>query len=265
MALFTPHALPPERLLLAAAIVAAAVPLFVPRALLPRLLLCVVVVGGLLMLMVVAPPPQTLPAAAAPPPAKNKDANENDRGVLRRPSFASLDPELYTLRLPGTAELERDRRPSRGALRHLAFRGGGRLLSLVRRAARLGARNGNSASGARALAALEDFFARHHRAMLSPDADLAARTLEAMRDTRVVALNALQDLTLTVPIALAVPIRAACEAARIETQRCLAAVADLHSSSGTAPGLAAVASTIVAPAAHDPRREGAGGGKNLLF
>jgi hypothetical protein len=156
--------------------------------------------------------------------------------------FAPVDPELYPLRMPSAFALESDRHPRR-LLKNLAFRSGGGLLRQVRRAARLGSRNGNRGSGARALVALEDFFVRHHHAMLSSDPDLVVRSLETMRDDRTTALNALQDLTMTLPYAE--PVRRACEAAREETQRCMAALADRHDRhpSGS-PSLSAAAAAL---------------------
>ena len=249
-----------DRLLLSAAVLAAALPLLVPLDALPRVLATAVTVAAIAFVLLDGQAPH--PAATALKSMDKRcgeidvekrskggvDMDVDKRGGTLRP-FAAVDTELYTLRSLSPAELVLQRHPRR-LLPHLAFRGP--LLSLVRRAARLAARNGNSASGARAMVALEDFFARYHHALLSPDVELAVRSLQTMRDTRATALNALQDLSLTVPIALGGPMRQAAEAARNETQRCMAALADRHAPS-LSPSLSAAASAWSAPQAHDPQ------------
>ena len=180
----------------------------------------------------------------------------NGGRARKKTSFASIDAELYTLRVPATAEaraawIDAPAASARGQLRNLALRGP--LLDLVRRAARLGSRNGNSASGVRAKAALEDFFARYGRAMLSRDASYAARTLDVLRDTRAVALNALNDVSLSVPPSLGRRALRAIDAAREETLRCMTRLAERHAPSRL-PELAAAAARWAAPAPADGRR-----------
>ena len=187
------------------------------------------------------------------------DANDRDdaagRSRRRRgisfgqamPEFAAIDSELYTLRVSPRLPLERQ---PRRALKHLASHGD--LIDRVLRAARLAARNGSAGSGTRALSALEDFFARYHRSLASDDAALAARTLEVLRDTRASALNAINDLTFSVPAALGGPIEAAREAVRKETLRCMATLATKHAPSRS-PALGAAAWS--APLPLDPGRE----------
>jgi hypothetical protein len=172
------------------------------------------------------------------------------------PPFAPLDPELYTLRVPYTPQAKAawiassDDGAARSQLRNLSLRSRG-LLVAVRKAARLGSRNGNSASGVRAMAALEDFFSRYHRAVLSSDADFAARTLDTLRDTRVVALNALNDVFLTVPAPLGGRVLRAMDTARDETLRCMSTLVSRHAASGS-PTMAAASARWGSPSPHDP-------------
>jgi hypothetical protein len=190
----------------------------------------------------VAPPHAGAAAAAAAAAARGGSALDE------------LDGELYTLRV-------RD-----GGTRHLALRQGGSLLRRVRRAAELGASRGNSASGARAAAALEDFFTRYHWALLHGDdgADgdakkgpdtrgLIPRTLATLRDTRALALNALAEIAFAVPLSHARPVRRAVEAARVETLTCLETLATkLARTDPVATQVAAAAWR--GPTPHDPRR-----------
>ena len=191
------------------------------------------------------------------------DGGKNHRSPRRQ--FASMDPELYTLRAPIGADaraawIDGPEALARGELRNLALRG--TLCAVVRRAARLGSRNGNAASGVRAMAALEDFFARYHRALLSSDVDYAARTLDVLRDTRVVALNALQEVLLSVPPDLGKRVLKATDAARTETLRCMSTLAVRHAPRGS-PTLDAARSRWASPAPHDPR--GVVGRSDSLF
>lgn len=178
----------------------------------------------------------------------------------------SLDNELYTMRA---------RAQGPGGTKHLALRRGGRLLRLVSRASAIGVRRANSASGDRAVSALEDFFMRYHWALLRADdaiaarpaglsrpdtSDLISRTLAVLCDTRTVALNALQEITFTIPLPLAGPVTRAVAAVREETLMCLEILVDRLAQSD--PVAAQVASTAWrGPIPHDPlrsRRDAAG-------
>jgi hypothetical protein len=144
---------------------------------------------------------------------------------------------------------------ARAAYPHTALRMSGALLRRLRVAARLGAANGNRGSGQRAMTAFEDFFERYHWALLSDDAELAARTLPVLCDTRRLALNSLQDIAFRVPRALAGPVRTATEAARIETLGCMRALSAKHKRGGSPEEVAALQvaeARCVAPAASDP-------------
>jgi hypothetical protein len=136
--------------------------------------------------------------------------------------------------------------------KHLYLRKGGSLAEKVHRAAVLGSRNGNSGSGTKAIVTLEDFFNRYHRALVSSDPDLAKRTLEVLRDTRTIALNAIEDLAFTVPISLSKPIRIASEAARSETLECMSTLVMKHAPS-MSPGLSASMSQWASPRPIDPK------------
>jgi hypothetical protein len=255
-----------ERALLAGAVCIAAVLAVVPMSAQPRALAALVAAGALVWLSrgyYAAGGGSVSPTSyASTQQAAAEAAYEPDRGVgtgdilaaargqtaqrkqpvqqKQRPRFAPLDAQLYTLRVPDVATsraawIDAPEAAARGQLRHLALRG--RLMGVVRRAARLGARNGNSTSGVRAMAALEDFFSRYHRALLSSDAEYAARTLGTLRDTRAVALNALHDISLSVPIDLGERVLMATDAAREETLRCMSTLAAHHAPSGS-PALA---------------------------
>lgn len=252
-----------RRALLAAAVCALALPLVLPRqAWTPALALATA--AAVLAAIYHGYASEAAAKSATSPPLATGATDASSRRLPKGKNkgyvvgdslaFAPVDPELYTLRAPAPPDLVHDPRPRR-TLRHLALRGP--LLDVVRKAARLGARNGNTASGARAMVALEDFFARYHRALLSKDAEFAARTLETLRDTRAVALNAIEDLALTVPLSLGRPVRAASEAARAETLRCMSTLAAKHAPS-LSPALASAA--WGAPLAHDARR-----GQSTLF
>ena len=166
--------------------------------------------------------------------------------------FAPVDPTLYSLRTIHPDEIDlKDPDGIARTFRHLSFRRGGKLLEKVRRASLMGARNGNKASGTKALATLEDFFNRYHRALASEDPDLAKRTLEVLRDTRSVALNAIEDLSFTVPLALARPIRQASESVRSETLECMSTLVLKHSPS-LSPSLRAALTHWSSPLPNDP-------------
>lgn len=173
-----------------------------------------------------------------------------------RPAAAGpivMDPELYTMR-------------ARGCTKHLALRRDGLLLRLVRRAASIGSRRGNSASGDRAIAALEDFFMRYHWALLRADdailsrptpgpdtTDLISRTLATLSDTRTIALNCIQEITFNIPLAMAGPVTRAVSAVREETLMCLEVLVDRLAQSD--PVAAQVASAAWrGPTPHDPLR-----------
>ena len=236
------------RTLAALAVCVLALPLIVPRASLPSVLAAATAAAAVYALLLfdgrgTGETDKGQDSISRPPHERHGLSSGH---VL--PPFAPIDSELYTLRVPLSPELVLQRRP-RQALKHLASHGD--LIDRVLRAARLGARNGNSGSGSRALASLEDFFARYHRALVSRDPALASRTLETLRDTRVVALNALTDLTMTVPLALGGPIEAAIERARSETLRCMSALAARHAPSGS-PALRSAAWSTPLP--HDAAR-----------
>ena len=172
--------------------------------------------------------------------------------VSDRPDI-QIDGELYTLR-------------ARKGTRHLALRRGGELLRRVSRAAALGGAHGNSASGARATTALEDFFMRYHWALLKSDEALSkgvvmhrgpdtngliSRTLSTLRDTRIVAMNSLQEISFTVPLSMAGPVRRAVALARSETLACLEVLATrLARADPVAAQVASVAWR--GPTPHDP-------------
>jgi hypothetical protein len=241
------------RTLAALAVCILALPLVVPRASLPSVLAAATAAAAVYALLFGGAGIHWGDSDSEGPQKHPRDGKRDSKRhglssghVL--PPFAPIDSELYTLRVPLSPELVLQRRP-RQALKHLALHGD--LIDRVLRAARLGARNGNSGSGSRALASLEDFFARYHRALVSRDPALASRTLETLRDTRVVALNALTDLTMTVPLALGGPIEAAIERARSETLRCMGVLAARHAPSGS-PALRSAAWSTPLP--HDPAR-----------
>lgn len=251
-----------RRFMAAAAIVAVTIPAVLPRAAWGPALIFVVAASALTFLYVghvalsasssASPPASSLMAGGGgvDGSSSGRGGGERGGGSTCLPPFAPIDPVLYTLRAPSPTDLVHLETPRR-ALRHLALRRGGKLFGVVRRAALLGARNGNAASGTRVLAALEDFFARYHRALASDDPNLAARTLEVLRDTRIVALNAVEDLAMTVPLALGRPVRTASDAVRSETLLCMATLASKHAPS-MSPSLKAGA--WAAPLAHDPSR-----------
>lgn len=119
--------------------------------------------------------------------------------------------KLYTLRDRG------------GNSRHLRSRDNGRLYDLVVRASNLGRHRGNTASGVRAMKALEDFFTRYHWALLKRPAEVAMlnRTLQMLIDTRSLAMASLEELRFMVPLANAGPIDRAATAVRMQTLACL--------------------------------------------
>ena len=130
----------------------------------------------------------------------------------------------------------------------------------------------------RALVALEDFFIRYHWALVSaddalrvrrasgPDTDgLLSRTLAIMCDTRVVALNALEDITFVVPLSTAGPVRRAVEAARRETLACLEVLATrLSQTDPVAAQVASVAWRGPVPNDEPTRRHDLSGAENQL-
>lgn len=153
-----------------------------------------------------------------------------------------LDPALYTLR---TLPTSRTAATTDGgtAVKNLSVREGGRVLSAVLRAARAGERHGNGASGRRALAVLEDFYARYHRALLDGSAggpELAARTLGVLSDSRVEALNAIHELSMCLPPSRKGVVLRAAEAVRVDTLRCERMLAARHAPS-LSPSLAVAA------------------------
>lgn len=166
--------------------------------------------------------------------------------------FAPIDPSLYTLRTVPPEEIDlKDVDSLRNHFRHLALRNDGKLLDKVRKASLVGARNGNRGSGTKALVSLEDFFNRYHRALASKDPELAKRTLEVLRDTRTVALNAVEDLSFTVPLALSKSIREASESVRAETLECMSTLVLKHSPS-LSPSLRASLTHWSSPLPNDP-------------
>ena len=175
-------------------------------------------------------------------------ATSRGRRTARNGVVASVDPELYTLRV---SRVRDSRSGVVGNTRNLALRIRGRLEAEVRKAARLGSRNGNAASGVKAMSALEDFFSRYHRAVLSNDAEFAARTLDVLRDTRAVALNALNDISMTVPSPIGGRVLKAIDLARDETLRCMSTLVARHAASGS-PTMAAAAGRWNSPTPHDP-------------
>ena len=121
--------------------------------------------------------------------------------------------ELYTLR----------RRA--GAMEHTSLRPGVvRALEFVRR------ENAVRDKGATRTieACVEDFFSRFDAALLGP-ADLAARSVQVLIDTRAEALAAFGALLSHArPAALTGPLRAAERVVRLETQRCLMILGNKH-------------------------------------
>lgn len=222
---------------------------------------------------IVAPSSPPHPAGPGPGqgglPSSPASRSSGDRDRDRRPERkVQMDAELYTLRA------------REGGTRHVALRRGGELLRRVRRAAALGTERGNTASGARALVALEDFFMRYHWALLKADealsagtrghegpdtGDLVSRTLSTMRDTRAVALNALAEIAFALPLPLAGPVRRAVAATRAETLACLEVLATRLARAD--PVAAQVASAAWrGPTPHDPLKESRdAGGYHQLF
>ena len=225
-----------RRALLAAAVIFLAIPTIFPKSLWTPILVGMVVVGFLMLLYDGGADPDQIGSA------KKKKSSE----------FAPVDPSLYTLRTIPTDAIDlKDVDGLSRALRHLSLRNGGKLLDKVRKASIVGSRNGNRGSGTKALVTLEDFFNRYHRALASEDPDLARRTLEVLRDTRTVALNAIEDLTFTVPLALSKPIREASESVRAETLECMSTLVLKHSPS-LSPSLRAALTHWSSPLPNDP-------------
>lgn len=204
-----------SRLLVASVVVAASAPFLLTRDLLPKVLLGACVVGVVLWLAMGDDGPGATPSLAF------------SRSISS--SADPIDPEAYAqgaqVRI---SALDRDL-PRR--LPHLALRDGGKLLERVRAAARIGAKYGNTGSGVRAMAVLEDLFRRYHSSMLSEDVALASRTLERMRYGRTIALNALEDLVMQVPSERAKAIREASEAVRQATLVCMSTLVARHAPS----------------------------------
>ena len=232
-----------RRALLAAAVVFVAIPMIFPSSMWPPILLGAVVAGLLTILYW---------SKLSNLSNLSEDAYcvENNNKRKSPSSFAPIDPSLYTLRMPLISSI--DISMLRKNFKHLYLRKGGSLAKKVHKAVVLGSRNGNNGSGTKAIVTLEDFFIRYHRALVSSDPDLAKRTLEVLRDTRVVALNAIEDLAFTVPIALSKPIRIASEAARTETLECMSTLAMKHAPA-LSPGLSASMSQWASPRPNDPR------------
>lgn len=174
-------------------------------------------------------PTLTLTPVTAAPPGGSTDTDQSRQRV---------DPELFTLRR---------QRASAGAP-HTALRPDV-LAALAALAARFRARSHRGATD-RASACLEDFFARYDRALLSDDADLAARTVPVLVDTRTSALNSIHDLAFAAPQALTKDVEAAIEVVRQSTQACLAVLARKYRRS---PGMRAA--WWRPPYAADARRD----------
>lgn len=268
-----------QRTLYAAAVLAAVVIFVVPRAAQTRALLLISAAAALAWLYVSSNPFFLTSFSQQGQSGQSKKKTQNDKSMMMlskkqmirkehdhnhepaeyakdddMPPFAPIDRELYTLRVPeirgrGWIDSSNDR-AARSELRNLALRSRN-LINVVRKAARLGARNGNTASGVKAMSALEDFFSRYHRAILSGDPEYAARTLEVLRDTRVVALNALNDVSLTVPQLLGGRALHAIDLTRDETLRCMSTLVARHAASGS-PDMAAAAGQWSSPSPHDP-------------
>ena len=233
------------RALFALATVASAIVLVVPRHLQGRALTALSCASALYWLY-----PSVWRRSDDATQQQQAESPEKPRGrrTARNGVVASVDPDLYTLRVSSVKD---SRSGVVGNTRNLALRIRGRLEAEVRKAARLGSRNGNAASGVKAMSALEDFFSRYHRAVLSNDAEFAARTLDVLRDTRAVALNALNDISMTVPSPIGGRVLKAIDLARDETLRCMSTLVARHAASGS-PTMAAAAGRWNSPTPHDP-------------
>lgn len=233
-----------RRALLAVALVLISVPMVFPSSLWPPILLVAVVVGILVFLY---------NDNAKTTLNERHERHERLDGTDKSKTInvSPIDPSLYTLKMLNSGGSIHSLRKTKQAFKHLSLRKGGSLVDKVHRAALLGSKNGNNGSGTKAMAALEDFFSRYHRALMSSSPELAQRTLEVLRDTRVVALNAIEDLAFTVPIALSAPVRIASEAVRSETLECMSTLVLKHSPS-MSPSLRASMSQWASPRPHDP-------------